>query len=60
MQGQDDKQAQLPTLTREQLEQLSKPQLIDIVLLLQDRLRVLEEWNQKLEARVADLERQLG
>jgi transposase len=54
-------------LTREQLEQLSKPQLIDIVLLLQDqnrllqeRVRILEEKNKQLEARVAELERQLG
>ena len=67
MQGPGAKPVQLPALTREQLEQLSKPQLIDIVLLLQDqnrmlqeRVRLLEEKNKQLEARVAELERQLG
>lgn len=60
MQGPDDKPIQLPTLTREQLEQLSKPQLIDIVLLLQEQNRLLQARVAQLEARVAELERQLG
>jgi len=50
----------LPLLKREDLEQLSKPQLIEIVLLLQEQNRILREQVRKLEARVEELERRLN
>ncbi len=50
----------LPILTRENLEQLSKTQLIDIVLLLQEQNQILQEKVRKLEARIEELERRLG
>jgi transposase len=43
----------LPRFTREQLEQLDKETLIDLVLLLQDRLDELSQRVQKLEDQVA-------
>lgn len=51
---------ELPELTREQLEQLSKDKLIDIVLLLQEQNKTLRERVRILESRVAELERRLG
>lgn len=56
----DEHEPLIPELTRAQLEQLTKPQLIDIVMLLQARVRQLEEQNRRLEARVEELERRLG
>jgi transposase len=44
-------------LTRSELERLSKPELVEIILALQSRYEQLER---RLEARVAELERQLG
>ena len=43
----------LPRFEREQLEQLKKSELIDIVLLLQDHIERLEERVQRLEGQVA-------
>lgn len=51
---------ELPELTREQLEQLPKDKLIDIILLLQEQNKMLRERVRILEARVAELERRLG
>jgi len=47
-------------LTREQLEQATKQQLIELVLVLQDQVEQFLVQNQLLEARVAELERRLG
>jgi len=47
-------------LTREQLEQATKQQLIELVLVLQDQVEKLLEQNQLIEARVSELERRLG
>lgn len=46
--------------TREALERLSKPELIDIILLLQERVAALENENAMLRARMDELERKLS
>ncbi|HOX59800.1 MAG TPA: hypothetical protein PLC99_23205 [Verrucomicrobiota bacterium] len=43
MQDPDEVPVEPPTLAREQLEQISKPQMGDIVLLLQGQNRMLQE-----------------
>ena len=45
--------ARSPRLTREQLEQLDKNALIDLVLLMQDHLDELSQRVQKLEGQVS-------
>ena len=45
--------ATIPRFTREQLEQMDKETLIDLVLLLQERLEELSQRVQQLEDQVA-------
>ena len=53
----------VPKLTREELQQAPREQLIDLVLVLQQQVEELQEQNKQivvLEAKVAELERRLG
>jgi transposase len=57
------KKQTVPKLTREELQQAPREQLIDLVLVLQQQVEELQEQNKQiavLEAKVAELERRLG